>query len=186
MPQNEGVKTRPHVLVLESVWSDDLGDSTSVRPFLEGWGDSLGIRVSFRSYHDRGDLQHWLSQFWRAQINPRICYIAGHGNGNRLGGLNKDINLASAIATAIPRKPGPQRDVGAKGIHFGACNVGNQERLEEVLKSTANGLSWVSGYAHAVPWTESMLCDLLFLSYLIRGRCKTHDDDKGAGVGSGK
>ena len=178
MPQNKGEKDRPDVLVLESVWSEDLSDPISVRPFLEGWGASWGIRVSFRSYHSSEDLKYWLSRFWQEGHNPRICYIAGHGNGRRLDGLHKDINLVSAIKDAIPRRPGPQPGVGAKGIHLGVCDVGNQKNLEDILKSTANSLSWVSGYADAVPWTESMLCDLLFLSYLLKGRWRTYDDDE--------
>ncbi|WP_329734741.1 hypothetical protein, partial [Archangium sp.] len=152
--------------MLENIWSDDLADSTSVRPFLEGWAASLDVRVGFRSYHGRDDLVHWLSEFWSAKSNPWICYIAGHTSGNRLSGLTSNINLTQAFSSAIPRKPGPQLDVGPnpKGVLLGTCVVGGRAKRLELLESTANSLQWVAGYEKVVPWMESTLCELLFLT----------------------
>ena len=94
MPNNEGIKIRPHILVLESVWSDNLSDNTSVRPFIEGWANAVGVRVAFRTYHDSKDLQYWLNEFKKAKSNPHVCYIAGHGRGKRLhGSIGANINF---------------------------------------------------------------------------------------------
>jgi hypothetical protein len=174
MPNNDGIKIRPHILVLESVWSDNLSDNTSVRPFIEGWANAVGVRVGFRTYHDSKDLQYWLNEFKKAKSNPHICYIAGHGSGKRLhGSIGANINLKNALKNTFPNKPGPKGKLGNKGILIGACEVGGAEHMNDILNTTGYPLSWIAGYKQSVPWMEAMVCELLFLTYKLTGRCKS-------------
>lgn len=181
MKANLGVRTRPHILVLESVWSSDISDNTSVGPFFEGWARLSGVRVSFRSYYDANSLKTWLKAFASSRTNPYICYIAGHGIKNRLhGATGPDINLRKVLSDIFPKKSGPKAKVGSKGILLGACQVGSADSLESIIKKTDIPLDWIAGYGESVPWMESTLADMLFLKYLIEGRItpETRTEDK--------
>ena len=50
------------LLVLESDWGEDLVDSRSTHPFLEGLASAFDITVVYRTFHTRRDLTHWLRQ----------------------------------------------------------------------------------------------------------------------------
>lgn len=157
------------LLVLESTWSDKLTDGTSVRRFLEGWAQDAHetqtdqFLFSYRMYYDQQSLAFWLAEFARSS-KFNVCYIAGHGEGGRLWGLDQNINLGSlAKATDVGK-----RNAHRKGVLFGSCEVGG--RLERFLESCGPRIVWAAGYSEVVPWAESTLCDLLFLQYLYRGR----------------
>jgi len=160
------------LLVLESYWNDDLSDTTSVFPFIDGWSRLSKIPVAYRRYHNSKDLQHWIAEFTRhKQYN--LCYIAGHGSGGRLSGLNNDINLAQLAMQTHQDELG--RSVPKKGIYFGACEVG--QRLKEFLSNCGDKIQWTGGYTCSVPWIESTLCDIKILQYFYEGRVKrTHHD----------
>ena len=56
------------------------------------------------------------------------------------------------------------------GYIFGACDFVTPDTARNFLLST--GARFVAGYQKAIPWTESMLVDCLFLSYLLGGTMK--------------
>jgi len=160
------MKKKLKLLVLESPWSNDFGDETSVRLFMRGWADLRNIELSYRMYHDKNDLAHWLRLFI-AHPALRICYIAGHGKGSRLTGLTKDINPSSiSKATKARGKIGNCK----KGILLGSCEVGSD--LLKLLNDCGKRISWVAGYDREIPWMEATICDLLFIDYMLFGRIK--------------
>lgn len=161
----------PHLLVLEAVWSpDNLGDPLTVRGFVSAWAEVNGVRVAFRYYNDRRDLEHWLREFLTAKGDPRICYIAGHGDGKRLRGLHERVHLAKLLAKVSKKAPRPKGPKGSKGLLLGSCEVGADPA--ELVRAGCGKISWAAGYRHEVSWMESMVSDLLFLEYLVGpGRC---------------
>jgi hypothetical protein len=163
------MKKKLKLLVLESPWSNDFADETSVRLFMRGWADLRNIEIGYRMYHNRNDLTHWLGLFI-AHPTLRICYIAGHGQGSRLTGLTKDIN-PSSISKATKRRG----MVGnyQKGILLGSCEVGSD--LGKLLNDCGKRISWVAGYDREIPWMEATICDLLFIDYILFGRIKVKD-----------
>jgi len=172
------------VLVLESVWGDELSDTTSVRPFLEGWARALELRVAFRTFHDARDLGVWLAELFARQSYPSVCYIAGHGQGGRLSGVvGEDINLMGVLRKADPprRRRVPPPQASRKGILLGACETGSPQRRRRLLDATGAQLSWIAGYEREVPWLEATLCDLLFLTYLFEGRVKQDESSVNKG-----
>src|SRR6266545_2304345 len=56
------------------------------------------------------------------------------------------------------------------GYIFGACDFVTPDTARNFLLAT--GARFVAGYQKAIPWTESMLVDCLFLSYLLGGTMK--------------
>ena len=56
------------------------------------------------------------------------------------------------------------------GYIFGACDFLQPDTARKFLLAT--GARFVAGYRKEIPWTESMLVDSLFLSYLLGGTMK--------------
>ena len=155
------------LLVLESDWGEDLVDSRSTRPFLEGLASALDITTVCRTFHTGRDLEHWLHQMFSARSKPGIAYISSHGEGRFLQASlqNAGIDLRRVIAAATR---GTRQDHGRRGLLLGACEIGRD--LDGILAAARGRLDWVAGYEVEVPWVESTLVDLAFLSYLLSGR----------------
>lgn len=155
------------LLVLESDWGEDLVDARSTRPFLEGLASALDITIVYRTFHTARDLTHWLRQMFLARAKPRIAYISSHGDGRFLQASlgNGGIDLRRILTAAAK---GTRQNHGRRGLMLGACEVGRD--LDGILAAARGRLNWVAGYEVEVPWVESTLIDLAFLSYLLSGR----------------
>ena len=155
------------LLVLESDWGEDLVDSRSTRPFLEGLANALDITIVYRTFHTGHDLTHWLRKMFQARSKPGVAYISSHGDGRFLHASLADggIDLRRVLAAAAK---GTRQNHGKRGLLLGACEIGRD--LDGILAAARGRLDWVAGYEVQVPWVESTLIDLAFLSYLLSGR----------------
>lgn len=155
------------LLVLESDWGEDLVDCTSTRPFLQGLANALDITIVYRTFHTGRDLTYWLRKMFLARSKPRIAYISSHGDGRFLQPSLADagIDLRRVLAAA---SRGTRQGHSRRGLLLGACEVGRD--LDGLLAAAGGRLRWVAGYEVEVPWVESTLIDLAFLSYLLSGR----------------
>jgi hypothetical protein len=160
----------PGLAVLESMWNrkgDLLEEEPSVLPYLKAVRQSLtweGIRVHlvYRRFYSNYDLGLILSEV-RKGGTFQLCYIASHGKRRKLVGLgDKVISLQSLVAHC---RPSPRL-----GYIFGACDFVTPDTARRFLVAT--GARFVAGYQKSIPWTESMLVDCLFLSYLLGGSMK--------------
>ena len=160
----------PGLVVLESMWNRKgrlLEDEPSVLPYLKAIRQSLaweGIRVNlvYRRFYSSYDLGLLLEEV-RRRRNFQVCYIASHGQRRKLVGIgNRVIRLETLVDHC---RPSPNL-----GYIFGACDFVDPDTASNFLQST--GARFVAGYQKAIPWTESMLVDCLFLSYLLGGTMK--------------
>ena len=160
----------PGLIVLESMWNKKgglLGQEPSVLPYLSAIHQSLaweGSRVNlvYRRFHSKYDLGLLLEEA-RHRRAFQICYIASHGQRDKLLGFGSQIiRLEHLLAHC---RPSPRM-----GFIFGACDFVTPETAEKFLIAT--GARYVAGYQKAIPWTESMLVDCLFLAYLLGGTMK--------------
>jgi len=160
----------PGLVVLESMWNKKgglLDEEPSVLPYLKALQQSLawdGTRVNlvYGRFHDGYDLGLLLDEARRRRAF-QLCYIACHGQRKKLVGFGgKVIELASLIERC--------RTTPRMGYLFGACDFVSPDTAERFLRAT--GARFVAGYQKAIPWTESMLIDCLFLSYLLGGTMK--------------
>jgi hypothetical protein len=160
----------PGLVVLESMWNrkgDLLADEPSVLPYLTAIRQSLaweGISVNlvYRRFHSSYDLGLLLEEARRRRAF-QICYIASHGHRRTLSGIgDKVIRLGDLLEHC---RPSPRI-----GYVFGACDFVTPDTARTFLVNT--GARFVAGYQKAIPWTESMLIDSLFLSYLVGGTMK--------------
>jgi hypothetical protein len=160
----------PGLVVLESMWNKKGGlleEEPSVLPYLKAIHQSLAwenIRVSLvhRRFHSSYDLGLLLEEV-RRRRTFQICYIASHGQRRKLVGFgDKVIRLESLIEYCRPSR--------RIAYIFGACDFVTPDTARKFLLAT--GAPFVAGYHKAIPWTESMLVDCLFLSYLLGGTMK--------------
>jgi hypothetical protein len=155
------------LLVLESDWGEDLVDSRSMRPFLEGLAATLDIAIVYRTFHTGRDLTHWLRQMFLAKGRPRIAYISSHGRGRFLHASLQSVGIDLRRVLAAASR-GTRQAHSKRGLLLGACEIGRD--LDGILAAARGRLDWVAGYEVEVPWIESTLIDLAFLSYLLSGR----------------
>ncbi len=160
----------PGLVVLESMWNRKgrlLEDEPSVLPYLKAIRQSLsweGIRVNlvYRRFYSSYDLGLLLEEV-RRRRSFQVCYIASHGQRRKLVGIgNRVIRLETLVDHC---RPSPQL-----GYIFGACDFVDPDTARNFLAAT--GARFVAGYQKPIPWTESMLVDCLFLSYLLGGTMK--------------
>jgi hypothetical protein len=160
----------PGLVVLESMWNKKgrlLEEEPSVLPYLKAIRQSLaweGIRVYlvYRRFYSNYDLGLLLEEARRRRAF-QVCYIASHGQRRKLVGFgDKTIRLESLVEYCRPSR--------RIGYIFGACDFVTPDTARNFLLTT--GARFVAGYQKAIPWTESMLVDCLFLSYLLGGTMK--------------
>lgn len=164
------VRAMARLVVLESMWNPKgklLNEEPSVLPYLKAIRQSLaweGIRINlvYRRFYSHYDLGLLLKEARRSR-SPQVCYISSHGEQRKLTGLgDKVIRLASLIKYCRPSR--------TTGYIFGACDFVTPDTAHKFLQAT--GARFVAGYQKEIPWTESMLVDSLFLSYLLGGTMK--------------
>jgi hypothetical protein len=83
------------------------------------------------------------------------------------------IDLRRVLAAA---SRGTRQAHGKRGLLLGACEIGRD--LDGIVAAAKGRLDWVTGYEVEVPWIESTLIDLAFLSYLLCGRRVTANNGK--------
>ncbi len=160
----------PGLVALESMWNRKgklLDEEPSVLPYLKAIKQSLaweGIRVNlvYRRFYSSYDLGLLLDEARRRRAF-QVCYIASHGQRRKLVGFGNRVIHLDTLAEHC--RPSPQL-----GYIFGACDFVTADTAENFLAKT--GARFVAGYQKAIPWTESMLVDCLFLSYLLGGTMK--------------
>jgi hypothetical protein len=153
----------PRLFVLESPWEQDVRSALSVGPFLAGLKEALEVDVVSQRFNGREDLVFYLKEFSKRSSEFTYCYIACHGTPGRLEPLLETRINIGTISDACQGSRG-------RGFIMGACSFGNHRTATKFL--TRTGATFVAGYSGDVPWMESMLVDLMFLTYLLRGRRK--------------
>jgi hypothetical protein len=158
------------LVTLESMWNRKgklLQEEPSVLPYLKAIRQSLaweGIRINlvYRRFYTHYDLEMLLQEA-RRHHSQQVCYISSHGQRRKLTGLgDKVIRLDSLMEYCTPSP--------RTGYIFGACDFLQPDTARKFLLAT--GARFVAGYQKEIPWTESMLVDSLFLSYLLGGTMK--------------
>jgi len=158
------------LVALESMWNPKgklLHEEPSVLPYLKAVKQSLAwegiyINLVYRRFYSHYDLGLLLKEVRRSK-SQQVCYISSHGERRKLTALgDKVIRLASLISYCRPSR--------TTGYIFGACNFVTPDTAQKFLQAT--GARFVAGYQKEIPWTESMLVDSLFLSYLLGGTMK--------------
>jgi len=153
------------ILVLESPWDDSSVESPSVWPFVSEFAKARGIRAYHQAFLDKASFIHWVETFNGEKLSePKLLYIATHGQTGRISGLQKEINKRTIIATL-------KKATNIAFVHFGSCFFGSEQNLDELL-SSATHIKWAAGYDQLVDWVDSTLFDIL-----LWGRIESRDEE---------
>lgn len=154
---------RARLAVLEVNWEEKIlkkDISRSVRPFLQGLEGELDVDFPEGEFNSRDDLVTALQEFRKSRA--RYLFVGSHGVRKMLFDTNHGITAATIISAC--------RNSKGRGYFFSACDFGNHGTAREFLMKTR--ADFLAGYSKSVPWIESMLVDLFFLTYLLMGRVK--------------
>lgn len=151
--------------VLEVNWEERVlrrEISLSVRPFLHGLEGVLDEDFPEGVFNSKEDLLDGLYEFKKSRA--KYLYVGAHGLRKQLFSPDHSIYSQTIIDAC--------KGIGSrgKGYIFSACDFVNRKTALEFLSVT--GAAFIAGYSGSVPWLDSMLVDLFFISYLLQGRVK--------------
>lgn len=161
------MKAPAKLVCFEAYWNDRLFQTHSMKGFLEAMAplSHPPLTIAHRYVDSEAGLAYYLRKpggvLWRQKelFDVPVYYLAFHGRpaavSPPLGRVSGD-RLCEAFAGY-----GGYRNL----VYFAACSVLRGARGEafarQFLRKT--GVRAVVGYTTAVPWMESLVCDLLFL-----------------------
>lgn len=150
------------IKVFEAQW--DQHHNETVKPFFEQLKretpghDALFSYVVFQNAEG---LKYYLSRRDKGVgERKKIAYFACHGESNLIS-ATQDISRQQLKNILTPL-------TSYQGLYFGACDFANRTTAEVLLRE--GKAKWVAGYDSGCPWTEGILCDLMFFRLLMSGR----------------
>lgn len=150
------------LIILEQPWWD-LGEDpeqVSVLPFLQGLDRLLPkVRIYHATFFDLPSFDSALEHLASAKEENAIIYVACHGGGGRIGGVN--------LSKMLERIGEYSKSWNIEGCLLGACEVGGRS---EVMKASMVGsrMAWLAGYGVSVDWLPSTLVDVNILNAMSR------------------
>lgn len=153
------------IFCLEGEWNQkDLRDKTSVSYLLNYMEESLDISSIFRKVNSKDSFYKYLAlleKYWKGKFNSYgILYLAFHGESNCIWlDDNEKITLEELSTEA--------KDIlKDRIIHFGSCSTLKiqKEELTQFFKNS--GAKAVSGFSKEIPFLESSVFDIAYLSKL--------------------
>lgn len=154
------------VLILEAPWNIYEGDvnRSSVEPFFQGLAkQSNDVEIMHSRFYDVRSFRLAFSALSGHKYKNAIVYIAGHGDGQRVGGakildIMIECNLKSVAANIT-------------GVVLGSCfSSGTAKRSQaetiNYLVQESN-IAWVAAYNCAAYWHESTIIDLSIIRQMI-------------------
>ncbi|QJD58407.1 hypothetical protein HG264_05530 [Pseudomonas sp. gcc21] len=154
------------ILILEAPWGLYEGDinRSSVEPFFQGLAkQSSDIEVLHSRFYDGNSFKRAFEALTRYKYKNAIVYVAGHGDGQRVGGAKiLDIMVACNLGAAASN---------ITGVVLGSClSSGGAKRSQaniiNVLIQESN-LAWVAAYNCVAFWHESTMVDLSVIRQMI-------------------
>lgn len=141
------------IIVLEAPWELDPDDAnrTSVLPFIEGIAKLTGdTEVHYANFYDEKSFQLALDCLCKGSFDSRTVYIAAHGHGRTVGGMD--------ITSLLSKVSFKSKKYHITGVLLGSCFVGGNAASMEVCLEESN-LRWCAGYASEAEWLPATLID---------------------------
>jgi hypothetical protein len=155
------------VLILEAPWSIYEGDvnRSSVEPFFQGLAkQSNDVEIMHSRFYDVRSFRLAFAALSDHKYTNAIVYIAGHGDGQRVGGAKiVDIMVECSLKSVA---------ANITGVVLGSCfSAGTPKRSQadtiNYLVQESN-IAWVAAYNCAAYWHESTIIDLSIIRQMIR------------------
>ncbi|MCL1140874.1 hypothetical protein [Shewanella pneumatophori] len=161
------MKNKNALIILERPWNLFRRESSvaidqnvvSVLPYFQGLERTNGnFDLYHTNFYEAKSFDLALDELTQLNYANYYVYIACHGSGLRLGGMNLTTLLGKVSAKAKERN--------IVGVLLGSCLVGkNTSHLEVYTESSS--IVWQLGYKCSVDWLEGTLLDLKFFNNLM-------------------
>ena len=160
------MKDKRAVLILEGPWEIYQGDinRSSVQPFFEGMAKQFeDVEILHSRFYDLHSFRLAFAALVKHQYQNAIVYVAGHGDGQRVGGAKiLDIMVECSIDSV---------SANITGVVLGSCfSAGTAKRsLADVLMTLIqeSKIAWVAAYDCAAYWQESTMVDMALISQML-------------------
>jgi hypothetical protein len=153
--------TQNAILILEQPWFG-LGENpnrASVYPFFLGLEKLTdNVKVYHTVFYEKISFRQALDDLSTARFDNLFLYVAAHGSGGKIAGLQSKGVFADIKRIA--------ETVNIVGAVIGSCFSGT--RPENFVRCMAGSrLTWMVGYNCAVDWLPATLIDLSIFSSMI-------------------
>lgn len=149
------------LIILENPWDAHISknNQASVLPFFKGLESLEGNFDSYHSnFYESNSFEQALNALTESNYQNYYIYVACHGSGLRLAGLN--------LKTAMSLIDHKAQEKNIVGVLYGSCLIGkNIDHFEAYTQ--ASSICWKIGYKCSVNWLDGTLLDVKLLSSLI-------------------
>jgi|GEM_PF-495798 len=153
------------IFCLEGEWNEnDLREKTSVQQLLSYMENSLGVESVFRKVNSGESFFKYLrilDKYWKGKFNSYgIIYFAFHGETNCIWLDNNEKLTLDELAVEA------SDILKDRIIHFGSCNIFMEDKVNLYNFFKNSGARAVSGFSSEIPFLESSVFDIAYLSKL--------------------
>lgn len=166
------MKNKTALIILERPWGNGTSHNNraSVLPFFQGLQQLNGDFDLFHSqFYEKKSFEMALDEIIELDYKQFYIYIACHGKGRRLDGLN----LTTAMR--IIHKRAQSNNI--VGVLIGACDIGKNPHTLQAY-SEASSIVWQFAYKCFVNWLDGTLLDVKIFDTLLRLKPKSFNDSK--------
>jgi len=148
------------VLCLETYYSSEPHDRSTVRGLLEVLETNSNVSVVHRHVAERDDFEWYIENYWVADPRYDVLYVASHGKGGSISDENDAKMSYQWLRNRIATKG------GGRVVYLSGCET--LQVSEQVLTrfTEATRAAAVAGYTKNVDWLESAAMDLIALGAL--------------------
>lgn len=165
----EGIKMKNKnaLIILERPWrlarrgsEVEIDQNTvSVLPYFQGLERTNGnFDLYHTNFYEAKSFDLALDELTQLNYENYYVYIACHGEGLRLGGMN--------LTTVLNKISIKAQERNIVGVLLGSCLVGNNTEHMEVYTESSS-IVWKIGYKCSVDWLEGTLVDLKLFNNLM-------------------
>jgi hypothetical protein len=160
------MKEKSAVLILEGPWNIYDGDinRSSVEPFFEGMAKQFdNVEILHSRFYDVHSFRLAFAALIEHNYQNAIVYVAGHGDGHRVGGA-KIIDILVECSVDSVR-------ANITGVLLGSCfSAGTAKNSQaDVINAMIqeSNIAWVAAYDCRAYWQASTMVDMSIISTML-------------------
>jgi hypothetical protein len=166
------MKNKTALIILERPWGSHTSKNNraSVLPFFHGLQQINGnFDVYHSQFYEKKSFELALDDMMELEYDQFYIYIACHGKGRRLEGLN--------LTTAMQIIRANAQSNNILGVLIGACEIGKHPYTLQAY-SEGSSIVWQFAYKCSVNWLDGTLLDVKIFDKLLGLTEKSFNDSK--------
>jgi hypothetical protein len=148
------------VLCLETYYSSDPADRSTVRGLLEVLETNSDISIVHRHVADRPDFEWYMENYWGRDPRYDVLYIASHGGAGGIMDENENKMSTKWLGNRLADS------CSGRVVYLSSCSTLDLSNPQLAHFVEVTRASAVAGYAKDVDWLEGAQMDLIALGAL--------------------